>query len=258
MNSRLAILGGPCAVLAFVAGLLLPTEEQRPQKSAEARSEARPLARVVAPVAKAPAPPAAVKLEAPRAPLVLPPPPEKKVQPPAPTAAIKAALDAPDPVAVRNAREGLRSRDPKVRLDALRAVRDLHSREAEEDVKLLLRKERFVPARRVAAQVLALGDVPAHETVLRDLKQDPDIIVQLNACFGLARGGDEVEQALLVSFCEASREAPTLLPLVATALEDPALRSPAVIARFQMVADDPRIDPETRERARAVIRAKRS
>jgi hypothetical protein len=168
-----------------------------------------------------------------------------------------ASSRASDPGELSRIRRGLASDDAKTRLESLRAARDLRSRDLEADVALLLRTETCVPVRRVATQILAQGDVTANESVLRSLKVDPDILVQLNASFGLARGGDEVEQLCLLAFCETARGvAPDLVPLVATALEDPALRSRAVIARFQQLADDPTVAPEARERAQQVLKAK--
>jgi hypothetical protein len=82
-------------------------------------------------------------------------------------------------------------------------------------------------------------------------------MVRVNASFGLARIGDEREQIWLVQMCEASRRtAPELLPVLSNALEDPALRSPAVIARFQQVANNPKVSQATRDRAIQVLKAK--
>lgn len=250
---NVSVVAGSVLMLSLVALVLFgPTEGARPEKSKAPRAATAsavlpkkvltPAQTVVAPAATVKpaavtaAPPAAVTVAPPRAGIL-----EAKV----------------DPKEVARVREGLRNPDPKVRLASVRAARDLKCRDLEADVALILEKERFVPVRRVAAQVLALGDTTGHTKQLRDLKQDPDVIVQLNASFGLARGGDELEQGLLLAFCEASREAPQLLPLVARALEDPSLKSPAVIARFQMVADDPNQDQATRDKARDVLRAKR-
>jgi hypothetical protein len=108
----------------------------------------------------------------------------------------RAADPAADPaIAERSAvvarvRVGLTSTDPQARLDAVSTAQRLRCPELEPDVAHMLESEPFVPARRVAVQVLAQGDSTRHEHQLRELKQDPDIIVQLNASFGLARGGD--------------------------------------------------------------------
>lgn len=154
-------------------------------------------------------------------------------------------------------RAGLGSQDARTRAEALRAARDLRSPELVPDVVLLLQREGEVPVRRLATQVLAQADTVPLGDLLRSLKKDKDPIVQANAAYGLARGGDEREQAWLLCLCDAARrDAPALLPVVATALEDPSIRAPAVIARFQQLADDPAASPAARERARAVLRAK--
>lgn len=49
---------------------------------------------------------------------------------------------------------------------------------------------------------------------------------------------------------------PRLVPVIAAALEDPAMKSPAVVARFQAIADDDRQDPALRAKAAKVLRAK--
>lgn len=173
---------------------------------------------------------------------------------PAPFAQARSATPAPTLARIRG---GLASADPDTRLASVREARDLQSRELEADVALLLAKERSPFVRRVATQVLALGDAAAHERDLRAVRQDPDVVVQINASFGLARAGDEVEQGLLVAFCEGSRVSPQLLPIVAAALEDPALRSPAVLSRFQQIVDDPGVPEDVRAHAAAVLRSKR-
>jgi hypothetical protein len=183
--------------------------------------------------------------------------------------ATRSAAAKPDPGVTRapaseaerlaRIRAGLLSPDPKTRLAAIRAARDLHSPELQADVVNLLETEQSLPVKRVATQFLAQGDSLACAPLLRTLEQDPDPVVRVNAGFGLARAGDENEQARLLCMCETARKSgPAVLAVVANALEDPALRSPAVIARFQTVADNPNVPAATREHALAVVQAKQS
>jgi hypothetical protein len=175
--------------------------------------------------------------------------------------ALKAIREDPAKLAeaIRKVRGGLRSPDPHVRLAAIREARDLHSLELLSDVELLASNEPSAPVRRVVAQILAQDDPQTCEPILRTLAKDGDVMVRLNASFGLARLGDEHEQVWLVQMCETSRTtAPELLPVLSKALEDPALRSPAVIARFQQVANNPQIPQATRDRAVQVLHAKQS
>lgn len=156
-------------------------------------------------------------------------------------------------------RAGLASLDPHVRLAALRAAREAHAPELEADAALVLAHDGSTPCRRVAAQILAQGDAAAHAEQLASAVRDPDPVVQLNATFGLARSGDEARQALLLVECEvARRRNPELVPYVATMLEDPALRSPAVLERFRVLSQSARAAPEARARALDVLRAKGS
>jgi len=158
---------------------------------------------------------------------------------------------------VRKIREDLRSPDPKVRLAALVEARALDDPELFQDVQIEAARETDVACKRVATQVLALGDPQSCADLLTTLRKDPDPVVQLNASFGLARAGNESEQAYLLLMCDASRStAPKLLPIVANALEDPAIRSPVVIARFQQVVDDPSVPQATRDHAAQVIKTK--
>jgi len=172
------------------------------------------------------------------------------------------AAAARDPAAVaREAariRKGLHDPDARARLAALRDARALGAAELAPDVAALLASERSTPVRRVATQILSQGDVTAYASQLRDLRKDADPVVRVNASFGLARAGDEQEQANLLRLYDDSRRvAPQLLPIVARALEDPALRAPAVMKRFEEIAGDPSLPQDLRDRATAVLKAKR-
>jgi hypothetical protein len=86
--------------------------------------------------------------------------------------------------------------------------------------------------------------------------------VRLNATFGLARGGDHRAEARLLEACQAAHETTDrsgtrlVLQMLAAALEDPALTSAPVVARFQALAQNPAVTPATRERALQVLRGK--
>lgn len=128
---------------------------------------------------------------------------------------------------------------------------------------LLLRTERSLPVRAAATHILAQGDAVGHRAALGELvRRDPDPFVHLNAIYGLARAGDEKAADWLLHACEVeqrrARAGAGRIPLhvLAAALEDPAVRSTAVIASFQALARCAAVSPATRERAAEVLRAK--
>ncbi|HZU96512.1 MAG TPA: hypothetical protein VFF73_07470 [Planctomycetota bacterium] len=155
-------------------------------------------------------------------------------------------------------RERLLGKDAKARAEALRELRDRGHGELDPEVRgLLADKTCDFASRRLAAQVLALGDAAANKAALEPFKNDPDSVVRINVAYGLARTGDEAAQAWLLRLLTASKAvSPTLAPYVESMLRSPELTSSDVIAHYQRLASDPRRDAATRERASAILAAK--
>lgn len=158
---------------------------------------------------------------------------------------------------VSRLRTSLTSAAPEERLAAVRYLRAVETKELLPDLRALLQTETVTPVRRVASQLLAQADPRLSLAELTRLRDDPDAVVRINAAYGLARAGDASQQAWLLGVYDAARIAsPRLVPVIAAALEDPAMKSPAVVARFQAIADDDRQDPALRAKAAKVLRAK--
>ncbi len=156
-------------------------------------------------------------------------------------------------------RASLASQDPGERLVAARYISSrVDGKELLlPDLRALMQTETCVPVRRVATQLMAQADPTLSVDMLTRLREDPDAIVRINAAYGLARTGDEVQQAWLLQVFDAAKVgAPRLVPVVAAALEDPAMRSPAVVARFRAIAEDETKDPLQRAKAARVIKSK--
>ncbi len=159
---------------------------------------------------------------------------------------------------IARVRGALRSPDARARLAALRYARTLVSPDLDPDIRAMLQTEANVPVKRVGVQVLALGDsLEADKQTFDSLRKDPDAVVRVNAAFGMARSGDVQQQNWLLSVYDASRTvAPRLVPVLGAALEDPAIRSPQVVARFEQIANDPKRDPTIRARAARIVSSK--
>ncbi len=147
--------------------------------------------------------------------------------------------------------------DPKDRAASLREIRDRRMSDLGPEVKALLDAKEAPETRRLATQILALGDAQASRSDLEGLKKDKDPVVRINAAFGLARTGDEQAQSWLLRLSNASGPlAPKLAPLVESMLESPDLRSTAVLDRYRRLAADSRLDPAKREKAAAILATK--
>jgi HEAT repeat protein len=170
-------------------------------------------------------------------------------------AARKGPIDASE---LARLRERLLGKDAKARAEALRELRDRGHGELDPEVRgLLADRSCDFASRRLAAQVLALGDAATNKEGLEPFKNDPDPVVRINVAYGLARGGDEAAQAWLLRLLTASKAvSPTLAPYVESVLRSPELTSPDVIDHYQRIASDPRRDAATRERASAILAAK--
>jgi hypothetical protein len=159
---------------------------------------------------------------------------------------------------IARVRGALRSPDARTRLAALRYARTLVSADLDPDIRAMLQTEASVPVKRVGVQVLALGDsLEANRQTFDALRKDPDAVVRVNAAFGMARAGDVQQQNWLLGVYDASRTvAPRLVPVLGAALEDPAIKSSLVVARFAQIANDPRRDPTIRARAARIVSSK--
>lgn len=155
-------------------------------------------------------------------------------------------------------RDRLALSDAKARAAALREVRDRGNGQLDPEVRALLAsKTSDFSTRRLAAQVLALGDANGNRAALEPFKNDPDAVVRINVAFGLARAGDDAAQAWLLRLLTASRAlSPTLAPFVENALESPDLTSVAVLDHYRAIAANPSLDPAARDRAARILASK--
>jgi hypothetical protein len=154
-------------------------------------------------------------------------------------------------------REALSRPEAEFRLAALRLARNYDTSELEPDIRNLLTHETNIPVKRVAVQVLALGDVAANLPTLETMRQDKDSVVRVNSAVGLSRAGDDNQEAWLLSVFDSARQvAPHLVPVLSSTLEAPDMKSPVLIARYEQVANDPTRDPAVRARATAIVAAK--
>lgn len=151
----------------------------------------------------------------------------------------------------------LQSPEAKDRLAALRLARTLDAPEIAADVRALLGTEKNTPVKRVGVQVLALGDPSQNMDIFKSMRSDPDAVVRVNSAFGMARGGDDAQAAWLLKVYDASRVvAPRLVPVLGAALEDPTIKSPAIVARYQQIASNPKLSADLRARAAQVVQSK--
>ena len=158
---------------------------------------------------------------------------------------------------VADLRKRLANADAKDKAASLREIRDRRVSDLGPEVKALLDAKEAPETRRLATQILALGDAQASRSDLEGLKKDKDPVVRINAAFGLARTGDDQAQAWLLRLSTASGPlAPKLAPLVESMLESPDLTAPAVLDRYRRLAADPRLDPAKREKAAAILATK--
>ena len=244
--------------LVAAAAYALIAEEKAPAKVAPAVNARPCLAPAPAAKARVAKASAASPTEGPAAPSITAPG-AATVTPTAPEGTVPALEPGPSvPITRALVLEGLASEEPERRRAALRNARALLDPALEPEIEKLLATTEDVVEKELGTQVLALGVSSEHKETFERLFQDDDAVVRINAAFGLARAGDVSRQEWLLSVYDVSREeSPLLLPLLGEMLERPELRAPALVARYEQVANDGLQDREVRERAAEVARRKR-